>query len=105
MGSEKYKLRYLPLFEHDLLESVKYITNVLYNPEAALDLVEEVEVSIKKRLFNPTSFEPYPSVKKRELPYYPIYVKNYIVFYVVLGDVMEVRRFIYKKRNIENILS
>lgn len=103
MVSRKYKLRYLPLFEYDLMESVEYITNILCNAEAASDLVDEVEASIKKRLFNPTSFEPYPSVKKRQLPYDPIYVKNYIVFYVV-GDVMEVRRFLYGKRDIDKHL-
>jgi hypothetical protein len=104
MENKEFQLRYLPLFEHDSEESVEYISNVLCNFDAALNLVDEVEISIKKRLYNPTSFEPYQSVKKRELPYYPIYVKNYIVFYVVIGNVMEVRRFIYGKRDIESIL-
>lgn len=29
MKNEKYKLRYLPLFEQDLIQTVSYITNVL----------------------------------------------------------------------------
>ena len=28
MKNEKYKLRYLPLFEQDLIQTVSYITNV-----------------------------------------------------------------------------
>lgn len=35
----------------------------------------------------------------REHPYYRIYVGNYIVFYCIIGTVMELRRFIYKGRN------
>lgn len=50
---------------------------------------------------NPLSFEPYPSVKKRKYAYYRIYVRNYVVYYVVIGDVMEVRRFLYGARDTE----
>ncbi|MCM1488697.1 MAG: type II toxin-antitoxin system RelE/ParE family toxin, partial [Firmicutes bacterium] len=35
---------------------------------------------------------------------YRIYVGNYTVFYVVIGDVMEVRRFIYSRRNFDRLL-
>ena len=31
---------------------------------------------------------------------YRIYVKNYMIFYVVIDDVMEVRRILYNKRNL-----
>lgn len=35
MENKTYELRYLPLFEQDLLKAVSYITNVLKNPQAA----------------------------------------------------------------------
>ena len=35
MTNRKYKLRYLPVFEQDLVQTVSYITNVLKNPDAA----------------------------------------------------------------------
>ena len=50
--------------------------------------------------YNPESFEKYHSVIQRQYPYYRIYVKNYTVYYVVIDDVMEVRRLVYNKRNI-----
>ncbi|MBF1682898.1 MAG: type II toxin-antitoxin system RelE/ParE family toxin, partial [Selenomonas artemidis] len=31
-------------------------------------------------------------------------VRGYIVFYVVVGDTMEVRRILYSRRNIAEIL-
>ena len=104
MANKKYKLRYLPLFEQDLVQTVSYITNVLKNPAAAEKLANDVEAAILERLNNPLAFEPYPSVKKRKYAYYRIYVRNYVVYYVVMGDVMEVRRFLYGARDTERYL-
>ena len=104
MANKKYRLRYLPLFEQDLVQTVSYITNVLKNPAAAEKLANDVEAAILERWNNPLAFEPYPSVKKRKYPYYRIYVRNYVVYYVVMGDVMEVRRFLYGARDTERYL-
>ena len=101
---KKYTLSYLPQFEHDLAVARDYITFTLQNPEAALRLVEDAEKAILKRLENPLNFKPYPSVRKRKHPYYRINVRNFSVFYVVIGSVMEVRRFVYSKRNLPEIL-
>lgn len=38
--------------------------------------------------------------RERQYPYYRIYIKNYVIFYVVLGNVMEVRRIVYSRRNL-----
>ena len=64
----------------------------------------DVEAAILERLDNPLAFEPYPSVKKRKFPYYRIYVRNYVIYYVVIGEVMEVRRFLYRARDTERFL-
>jgi len=101
---KQYKLRYLPLFEHDLSAARDYIANNLQNPAAALRLMDDTEKAILKRLDNPLSFMPYHSSKDRRYPYYRIHIRNYTVFYVVIGDVMEVRRFIYSRRNLPEIV-
>ena len=101
---EMYKLRYLPLFENDLYEATSYIANVLNNPQAAERLLNETEKAISERLKMPLSFEPFHSVKERKDVYYRIYVGNYTVFYVVVGDVMEVRRFVYSGRDFDRLL-
>lgn len=100
MENKSYQLRYLPIFETDLLSTVNYITNVLKNEDAAHRLVDDIESAILKRLENPLAFEPYRSAKRREYPYYRIYV----VYYVVIGNVMEVRRLIYSARNTDRHL-
>ena len=104
MENKSYRLRYLPIFETDLLSTASYITNVLKNEDAALRLVDDVEKAILERLENPLAFETYRSSKKRDYPYYRIYVRNYVVYYVVIGDVVEVRRLIYGPRDTDRHL-
>ncbi len=101
---DKHNLTFLPLFEEDLNEIIDYITHNLKNPEAAHKLVNDVEQAILERLYAPTSFAKYYSKKEREHPYYRIYVRNFSIFYVVIGNTMEVRRILYSKRDINNIL-
>lgn len=51
-----------------------------------------------------SNYEPCYSVYDREHEYYRIYVKNYVVYYVVIGNVMEVRRIVYGKRDRERLV-
>ena len=109
MGDTNYKLRYLPLFYRDLEEKIVYITETLRNPQAANDLLNDAENAIFERLPNAESFEPYHSAKERRYKYYRIYVKNYIVYYVIINDegsdkIMEVRRFLYNKQNQKELV-
>ncbi|MCR5024110.1 MAG: type II toxin-antitoxin system RelE/ParE family toxin [Lachnospiraceae bacterium] len=99
MLNETHELRYLPLFYEELDERVSYIAFNLENPVAANNLMDDVESAILKRLEEgPSIFEPVPSQKNR-VPYYRIYVKNYVIYYVVLEEngkkIMEVRRFLH----------
>ena len=48
MENKSYKLRYLPLFEQDLISTANYITNVLKNEDAAIRLVDDVEAGVKE---------------------------------------------------------
>lgn len=109
MAKEKYILRYLPLFYKDLEEKVTYIAEKLQNVKAANDLLDKVEQAILERLPNAEAFETYHSLKQRKYPYYRIYVKNFVIYYVVIDDegadkIMEVRRFLYVKQNRKKYL-
>ena len=101
MEDKSYRLRFLPLFEQDLYDTVDYIIYKLENPNAAAALADAIEGAIYKRLECPESFEPYHSKRERCYPYYRIYVKKYVVYYVVIDDVMEVRRLLYNRRNVK----
>ena len=109
MADRKYKLRYLPLFYEDLEQKVVYIAENLKNPKAANDLIDAVEKAILERLPVAEAFEPYESMKERRYPYYRIYVKNFVVWYVVIDDegddrIMEVRRFLYNKQDKNKLI-
>ena len=99
-----YKLRYLPLAKEDLINIVDYIQNTLLSPIAAENTVLRIEKAILKRLENPESFAIWPSSKERKNPYRRINVKNYTVWYVVIDDVMEVRRILYSGRDEKRVL-
>ena len=102
--NEPYKLRYLPLFWEDLSQAASCIAFDLNNPTSANRLVDNVEMGILEHLKNPTIASTYPSTRKRPHSYYRFYVGNYMVFYVVVDDIMEVRRLLYKRRDIESII-
>jgi len=89
----------LKLFYDDLNSIVDYTFEKSVNKDAANRLIDDVESAIYKRLMNPKSFEIFKSAKNRKHDYYRIYVKNYIIFYVVIDDVMEVRRILNNRRD------
>ena len=104
MDGKHYELRVLPLFEEKLKETAGYIAFRLRNPIAANSFIDAVEAAIYERLKAPEAFEPYRSVKNREHVYYAIPVKNYLVFYVVIGNTMEVRTLVYGRRDLPKII-
>ena len=104
MSGKRFELRILPLFEDDLNEIADYILLRLKNPIAAERLVDDVEAAIYERLSCADAFEPYPSTRGREYPYYCIQVRNFSIFSVLIGDIMEVRRIQYSRRNMKPLL-
>ncbi len=101
---KQYRLQYLPLFWADLEEAVFYIRDVLRNPVAAERLLERVEEAILEYVKAPTMAQVYKTTRTRPQPYYWFSVGNYMVFYVVVDDVMEVRRLIYGARDLTKML-
>ena len=59
----------------------------MHNEKAANDLLDAVEKAIMERLPIAESFEPFRSVKERQYKYYRIYVKNFVIYYVVIDDI------------------
>ena len=100
----KFKLKFSETFSKDLEKNIRYIVNKLKNPIVAERLNQNIRIAINRRLENLIGYEPYRSKKKRENTYYRIYVRNYIIFYTVQDNEMIVRRMLFNKRNIKNML-
>lgn len=81
-----------------------YLLFELKNELAAKTLVNNAETAIKKRLSNPLSAVPYRSLGIRPHPYRRIPVGNYLIFYVVVDNVMIIRRMLYGRRDLDRIL-
>lgn len=97
------------MFYEDLEEKVVYIAEKLHNKKAANDLLNEVEAAILERQPVAEAFESYHSLMERSYPYYRIYVKNFVIYYVVIDDeeedkIMEVRRILYNKQDVRRLL-
>ena len=100
----RYRLQYLPLFWDDLEQAVFYVRDVLKNPAAAERLLDRTEEAILEHAKAPTMAQLYKTTRSRPQPYYWFPVGNYMVFYVVIGNVVEVRRFIYGARDLTKML-
>ena len=79
-------------------KSYIYISETLHNEKAIMERLPIAE-----------SFEPFRSVKERQYKYYRIYVKNFVIYYVVIDGIgskkiMEVRRFLYNKQDREQLI-
>jgi addiction module RelE/StbE family toxin len=100
----RLELRYSPLFYEDLDKITDYLLSELKNELAAKPLVHNVEIAIKKRLASPLSTAPYQSIGSRPHLYRRILVDNYLIFYVVVGNVVIIRRMLYGRRDLDRIL-
>lgn len=99
---EVYKVRIYPTAKRDLLEIIDYLNTL--SPEAALryyDLLTEEIASLA------TMPERCPRPKDLALAakgYRYLVVKNYLVFYVVSGDTVQIRRILYGRRDYLSLL-
>lgn len=100
----RYSLRYLPLFWDDLDKAVVCVARTLHNPVAAQHLVDETERRILEHVENPIFATTYKGKEQRAATYYWFPVGSYMVFCVVEGDAMEVRRFLYGSRDLTKMV-
>lgn len=103
MNSKHYEVRVLPLFVSELSEILDYIAFRLRNPKAADDLEIAVYEAIRARSTCAEAFEPCRSRFPRKYKFYRIYVNNYVIFYAVIDNVMEVQSIMYNKRNTQEL--
>ena len=94
---QQYKLCYLPLFWDDLNSAVTYIAQTLKNPAAAQRLLDSAEMAIFSHLKNPTMGREHATT------YYYFSVGNYLAFYIVEEDTVEMRRFVYGARDLTKL--
>ena len=94
-----YKITYLPIANQDLMDTMRYISEELRDPGAALALVDDIECAILLLAEFPYTHPLHllPMRLPRETRFFP--VRNYLIFYVVLEPqrVVEIQRVIYNR--------
>ena len=94
-----YKVFYLPLAERDLLEALDYIARKLNSPQAARALPDDFDLTVKRIAEFPYAFELYRTDRPMHDEIRKAPVKNYILYYAVFRDRVEIRRFIHTRRD------
>jgi toxin ParE1/3/4 len=93
---KKYQIEYLPVAMRDLTEIVEYIQ--LDSPQNASSFLDRIDESISKLEDFPYLGAIPKDVRLQRLGYRMLIVENYLVFYVVIDDIVEIRRIIYGGR-------
>lgn len=99
---EKYKIKIFPRAKQDMEEVIDYLNTL--SPDVALkyyDLLVEEIVGLSQMP------ERCPRPKDLALAargYRYLIVKNYLVFYVIAGDTVQIRRILYARRNYKGLL-
>ena len=98
------EIKYLPSFYQELNAIVDYITYTLEAPQAANNLIDELENAINNLKDFPLAHRLYRPIKPLPTEYRILPVKNYYVFYIILNDIIEIHRIIYKKRDLSQLI-
>ena len=99
-----YKIKYLPIAQRDLQDITVYILDNLKSPKDAMDFIDTLDKSILRLKQYPYSCKLYHPQESLEAEYRFLPVKNYLVFFVVIENIVEIHRIIYAKMNLEKLI-
>jgi len=94
-----HKIVYLPLASADIIEAVDYIADRLDAPQAAADLLDELDATIQRVAEFPYAHELYRTTRPMRDEIRKVPVKGFVLYYAVFEDTVEVRRFLHGRRD------
>ncbi len=100
--AQSYKVRIYPTAEQDPAEIVNYLNTL--SQQAALKYYDMLTKEIAGLSTMP---ERYPHPRDLALTakgYRYLVVKDYLVFYMVVGDTVQIHRILYGRRDYQSIL-
>ena len=99
---ERYKIKIYPSAQQDLQDIVDCLNTL--SPNAALRYYDKLTEEIASLSAMP---ERHPRPRDLALAaksYRYLIVENYLVFYVVSGDTVQIRRILYGRRDYRSLL-
>ena len=100
----KYETEYSKEAKQDLIEIKSYIKDTLKQPSVAQTLISRIRKKIDMLEDNPKIYTiiDLDEIKKFEIRKFKI--NNYIVFYIVKGNKIQIVRILYGRRNWINLI-
>ena len=96
---KEYKVEYSKESKEDLIRIKQYIKYNLQEPETANRLISKIKKSIKSLTSNPEIYAVIDDDIIRKLEIRKQIVYNYIVFYRIKNENIEIVRIMYGRRN------
>ena len=94
-----HKIIYLLSAQADLLDAVEYLTAVLDAPKAAADLLNKFDSTVQQIARFPYAHELYRTDRPMQDEIRKVPAKNYVLYYAVFSDYVEIRRFLHGRRD------
>ncbi|MDR1203932.1 MAG: type II toxin-antitoxin system RelE/ParE family toxin [Peptococcaceae bacterium] len=98
----QYKIKILPTAQEDMTEIVDYLNTL--SPKAALKYYDLLTEKIMSLSDMPERCSLARDTQLRLRGYRVLIVEQYLVFYVILGDTVQIRRVIYGRRQYETLI-
>jgi toxin ParE1/3/4 len=98
----KYKLRYLPVAQADLISIFDYIAKD--SPNRALAFIEKLDRRIGSLEQQPLLGRIPRHSQLREYGYRVLIIESYLVFYVIRGKEIEIHRVVQGSRSLDYLI-
>jgi toxin ParE1/3/4 len=99
-----YKLNFAKHFQEDVNSTLNYIKDSLQAPVASERLKDEIKKTYKNLKQNPFMFPVVPDDELASIGFRFAMVKNYMLFYIIEENQINIIRFLYGRRNWITIL-
>ena len=99
---EKYKVKIYPAAKQDLLDIVDYLNTL--SQDTALRYYDMLTEEIAGLSYMPECCPRPKDLALAAKGYRCLLVKNYLVFYVVDRDTVQIRRILYGRRDYSSLL-
>ncbi|MBQ9781583.1 MAG: type II toxin-antitoxin system RelE/ParE family toxin [Clostridia bacterium] len=104
MGNNKYQLKISPLAQLDMEQIFDYLAVELCNPTAAIGQINDFEKAFDNVCTFPESCPHINNEYVKDKSLLKLIVNNYIAFYRIKDNEIQVVRVLYGMRNYEALL-
>lgn len=99
---EQYEVRIFPSAQQDLLDVIDYLNTL--SKEVALNYYDRLTNEISSLRIMPERCPRPRDLALAAKGYRYLAVGNYLVFYVVVGNIVQIRRILYARRDYKHLL-